>query len=103
MSIAHASSSVTLPVPPPVEGKTSLARNAPDDGDSDGASKRTDMFLVGAMEDPRVKMCAQRVGTESVGEAKVCVGGSYLHKSTVQPLSLYCFSSGEREKRTEHT
>ena len=103
MSIAHASSSVTLPVPPPVEGRTSLARNAPEDGDSDGARRRTDMLLMGAMEDPRVKMCAQRVGTESVGEGKVCVGGSYLHNSTVQPPSLGCSSSGEGEQRTEHT
>lgn len=88
MSIAHASSTVTLPVPPPVEGRTSLARNAPDEGDSDGASKRTDMLLRGAIEDPRVKMCTQIEGTESVGEGKVCVGGSYLHNSTVQSLYL---------------
>ena len=46
------------------------------------------MFLRGAIEDPRVKMCVQIEGTESVGEGKVCVGGSYLHSSTVQPLIL---------------
>jgi hypothetical protein len=88
MSIAHASSSVTLPFPPPAAGRASLARNAPDEGDSDGASRRMDMLLRSAREDPRVKMCAQRDGTESVGDGKVCVGGSYLHNSTVQPLSL---------------
>ena len=103
MSIAHASSSVTLPVPPSVEGRTSLARNEPDDGDSDDASKRMDMLLVGVMEDLRVKICAQRVGTESVGEGKVCVGGSYMYNSTVQSLSPCCSSSGEREPRTQHT
>jgi len=42
-----------------------------------------DILLRGAMEDPRVNMCAQREGTESVGEGKLCVGGSYLHNSTV--------------------
>jgi len=34
------------------------------------------MLLKGAMEDPRVKVCAQIEGTESVGEGNVCVGGS---------------------------
>ncbi len=68
MSITHASSSVTLPVPPPVESRTSLERNAPDEGDSDGVSRRTGMPLGGAMEDPRVKMYTQMEGGMSTSE-----------------------------------
>jgi hypothetical protein len=48
-----------------------------------------DILLRGAREAPRVKICAHREGIESVGEGDVCVGGSYLHSTTVQTLLLF--------------
>ena len=81
MSTAHASSSVTLPLPSPAAARASLARNAPDDGDSEGTSRRMDMLLLGARAEARAKMCAQGRGIESVGEGEACVGGSYLRRN----------------------
>jgi hypothetical protein len=89
MSIAHASSSVTFPFPSLPAGRTSLARNPPDEGESYCTSRRMDILLRGAREAPRVKICAHREGIESVGEGDVCVGGSYLHSTTVQTLLLF--------------
>ena len=93
MSTAHASSSVTLPLPSPAAARASLARNAPDDGDSEGTSRRMDMLLLGARAEARAKMCAQGRGIESVGEGEACVGGSYLRRNrqTIPPfLERWC-------------